>query len=118
MTFNPSRRIRGPVFAHVLLAGCALTPLTIATAYAGPIAATPAAAPRAAGLITGTVSQAGSGDYLDGASVSTPALDMSTVVDRTGRFTLVGVPAGTHDLVIRYVGFPDVTRSVTVAVFV
>ncbi|MEG8025394.1 TonB-dependent receptor [Sphingomonas aurantiaca] len=115
MKSNPSRRIRGPVLAHVLLAGCALTPLTIATAYAGPIAATPAAAPRAAGSITGTVSQAGSGDYLDGASVSIPALDLSTVVDRTGRFTLVGVPAGTHDLVIRYVGFPDARRTVTVA---
>ncbi|MEG8051855.1 TonB-dependent receptor [Sphingomonas aurantiaca] len=115
MKSNPSRRIRGPVLAHVLLAGCALTPLTIATAYAGPIAATPAATPRAAGSITGTVSQAGSGDYLDGASVSIPALDLSTVVDRTGRFTLVGVPAGTHDLVIRYVGFPDARRTVTVA---
>ncbi|MGA1800044.1 TonB-dependent receptor [Sphingomonas sp. 4RDLI-65] len=115
MKSNLSNRVRGRVLAHVLLAGCALSPLTIASAHARPDAATPAGAPRAPGAITGTVSQAGSGDYLDGASVSIPALDLSTVVDRTGRFALVGVPAGTHDVVIRYVGYPDARRTVTVA---
>ncbi|RXD07227.1 TonB-dependent receptor [Sphingomonas sp. UV9] len=120
MKSNLSRRIRGPVLAHALLAGCALAPLTLATAHADPIGAipigaNPVAAPRAPGAITGTVSQAGSGEYLDGASVSIPALDLSTVVDRTGRFSLVGVPAGTHELAIRYVGFPDARRTVTVA---
>lgn len=115
MKSNLSNRVRGRVLAHALLAGCALTPLTIASAHARPDTATPAGAPRAPGAITGTVSQAGSGDYLDGASVSIPALDLSTVVDRTGRFSLVGVPAGTHDVVIRYVGYPDARRTVTVA---
>ncbi len=115
MKSNLSNRVRGRVLAHALLAGCALSPLTIASAHARPDAATPAGAPRAPGAITGTVSQAGSGEYLDGASVSIPALDLSTVVDRTGRFSLVGVPAGTHELVIRYVGFPDARRTVTVA---
>jgi TonB-dependent receptor len=115
MKSNLSRRVGGRVLAHVLLAGCALTPLTIAAAHAALADAEPVGAPRAAGSVSGTVSQAGSGDYLDGASVSIPALDLSTVVDRTGRFTLLGVPAGTHDVVIRYVGFPDAQRSVTVA---
>ena len=107
MKSNLSTRVRGRVLAHALLAGCALTSLTATSAYARPDAAAPMGAPRAPGAITGTVSQAGSGDYLDGASVSIPALELSAVVDRTGRFSLVGVPAGTHELVIRYVGFPD-----------
>jgi TonB-dependent receptor len=115
MKSNLSTRVRGRVLAHVLLTGCALTSLTATSAYARPDAATPVGAPRALGSITGTVSQAGSGDYLDGASVSIPTLELSTVVDRTGRFSLVGVPAGTHELVIRYVGFPDARRTVTVA---
>ncbi len=127
MITDLSRRVRGRVFAHALLTGCALVPLTIATAHAERVdaaaadtaaadtAAPAVAAPRAPGSITGIVTQAGSGDYLDGASVSIPALDLSAVVDRTGRFTLLGVPAGTHDVVIRYVGFPDARRSVTVA---
>ncbi len=115
MKSNLSTRVRGRVLAHVLLTGCALTSLTATSAYARPDAATPVGAARALGSITGTVSQAGSGDYLDGASVSIPTLELSTVVDRTGRFSLVGVPAGTHELVIRYVGFPDAHRTVTVA---
>ncbi|MET0376344.1 MAG: TonB-dependent receptor plug domain-containing protein, partial [Rhizorhabdus sp.] len=112
---NLSNRVRGRVLAHVLLTGCALTSLTVASAHARPNAATPVAAPRTAGSIVGTVSQVGSGEYLDGASVSIPALDLSAVVDRTGRYTLLGVPAGTHEVVIRYVGFPDAVRTVTVA---
>ncbi|RZM36649.1 MAG: carboxypeptidase-like regulatory domain-containing protein, partial [Sphingomonas sp.] len=115
MKSNLSTRVCGRVLAHALLTGCALTTLTIASAHARPNAATPAGAPRAAGSITGTVSQVGSGEYLDGASVSIPALDLSTVVDRTGRFTLLGVPVGTHEIVIRYVGYPDARRTVTVA---
>ncbi|SFO16929.1 TonB-dependent receptor [Sphingomonas sp. OK281] len=115
MKSNLSNRVRGRVLAHALLAGSALTSLTVASAHARPNAAAPAGAPRAAGSITGNVSQVGSGEYLDGASVSIPALDLSTVVDRTGRFTLLGVPAGTHEIVVRYVGFPDARRTVTVA---
>ena len=118
MIIGLSHRASGPIFARALLLGSAMVPLATGIAHAAPIAqpaATPAAAaPRASGSITGTVSQAGSGDYLDGASVSIPALGLSTAADRTGRFTLSGVPVGTHDVVIRYVGFPDLTRSVTV----
>ncbi len=125
MIIDLSHRVRGRVIAHALLTGCALTPLTIATAHAAPFAARsvsaevpdvePAGAPRAPGSVTGIVSQAGSGDYLDGASISIPALDLSAVADRTGRYTLLGVPAGSHDVVIRYVGFPDAVRTVTVS---
>ncbi|KQM63455.1 hypothetical protein ASE75_13555 [Sphingomonas sp. Leaf17] len=110
MTIDPSRRIRGRALVAALLLGCAAMPFTTAAAHAET-----AAEPRAGGVIAGTVSQAGSGEYLDGASVGIPALGLATVADRTGRYELTGVPAGTHDVVIRYVGFPDVTRSVTVA---
>ncbi len=119
MKSNLSRRVCGRALAHALLAGCALTPMTIAAAHADvlpePANATPVGAPRAPGSLVGTVSQAGSGEYLDGASVSIPALDLSATADRTGRFELLGVPAGTHDVVIRYIGFPDAHRTVTMA---
>ena len=110
MTIDPSRRFCGRLLVPALLLGCAVMPFT-----PGMARAEAAVEPRAGATIAGIVSQAGSGEYLDGASVAIPALGLATVADRTGRFELTGVPAGTHDVVIRYVGFPDVTRSVTVA---
>lgn len=79
-------RISGRVFAQVLLAGCALAPMTVATAHAGPTSAEPVRAPRAPGLVIDTISQAGSGEYLIGASVSIAALDLSATPNQTGRF--------------------------------
>ncbi|WP_436805252.1 TonB-dependent receptor [Sphingomonas sp. DT-51] len=67
----------------------------------------------AAGSVTGTVTQA-NGEYLDGASVAIPALDRATAADRSGRFTISDLPAGTHEVVVRYVGFPDQRRTITV----
>ena len=73
-----------------------------------------AAPVRAPGSVSGTVTQA-NGEYLDGASVAIPALDRATVADRSGRFQIADLPAGTHEVVIRYVGFPDQRRTITVA---
>ena len=117
MIIGLSHRARGPAVLRALLIGSAMIPLAIGIARAEPVdgpAAAAAPAPRGNASITGTISQAGSGDYLDGASVSIPALGLATAADRAGRFTLAGIPAGTHDVVVRYVGFPDARRSVTV----
>ncbi|WP_375404458.1 TonB-dependent receptor [uncultured Sphingomonas sp.] len=67
----------------------------------------------APGSVSGTVTQ-GNGEYLDGASVAIPALDRATVADRSGRFTMSDLPAGTHEVVIRFVGFPDQRRTIVV----
>ena len=108
------RRIGGRSFVQALLAsGGYAAMMTGSVAAETPVAVgrAPIAAP---GSVTGTVTQA-NGEYLDGASVAIPALDRATVADRSGRFTINDLPAGTHEIVIRYVGFPDQRRTVTIA---
>ena len=46
------------------------------------------------GVISGNVSNAGTGNLLEGARVDVPALGLSTYTDNTGRFVLSNVPAG------------------------
>lgn len=78
----------------------------VATACAALLAcmiATPAAA-QTTGAITGRVSSADWNSYLEGADVRLPRLNMQAVTDREGRFTFVRVPAGTHVLVVSYLG--------------
>ena len=69
MIIGLSHRARGPAVLRALLIGSAMIPLAIGIARAEPVdgpAATAAPAPRGNASITGTISQAGSGDYLDG----------------------------------------------------
>jgi TonB-dependent receptor len=109
------RRTSGRSFAHLLLAGCGCAALTTNAVAARPLDAAPATAPaNTPGSVSGSVTQA-NGEYLDGASVAIPVLDRATVVDRSGRYELLNLPAGTYELVVRYVGFPDQRLSVTIA---
>ncbi|MBL9189883.1 MAG: TonB-dependent receptor [Opitutaceae bacterium] len=66
----------------------------------------PAAAVRAAdtGVIAGAVSNSQSGNMLEGARVEIPKLGLSTLTDGTGRYTFGSVPAGTHEVVVTYIG--------------
>ena len=73
------------------------------------------AADGATGTITGTVSNAATGNLLEGARIEAPALGLSTLADNTGRYLLPGVPAGTHQLVVTYIGLDTVRTQVTVA---
>ena len=77
-------------------------------ALSGPagIAAEPARNVTAAltGSVAGTVSNAGTGNLLEGAHVELPTLGIVAVADRTGRFMLNGIPAGTHEIVASYTG--------------
>jgi TonB-dependent receptor len=66
------------------------------------------------GSVTGSVSNSATGDLLQGASVTVPALGVSTLTDATGRFTLAGLPAGAHELVATYTGLDPVRHTVTV----
>ena len=66
------------------------------------------------GTITGTVADAESGQLLDGAQVHIPALGLGVLSRDGGRFTIEGVPAGTHELRAELIGHLDVVRTVTV----
>lgn len=113
MIENHSCRARGRSFVQALLAGCGYAAIVTGSAAAQTPVALSTAPARAPGSVSGTVSQA-NGEYLDGASVAIPALDRSTAADRSGRFTISDLPAGTHEVVIRYFGFPDQRRTITV----
>ena len=87
------------------LAVCSISALTV-----------PAAAQsEEIGRLSGQVSDAAQGKNLRGASVEIPALNLTTQTDSEGRFTLRRVPAGTHSVVINYVGRTEVTETVTIA---
>ncbi len=69
----------------------------------------------AGGTLTGNVSNAATGNLLEGARVEVPALGLSALTDQTGRYLLTGVPAGTHELVATYLGLDAVRATVAVA---
>ncbi|MXX33655.1 MAG: TonB-dependent receptor plug domain-containing protein, partial [Gemmatimonadetes bacterium] len=66
------------------------------------------------GTITGTVADAESGELLDGVQIHIPTLGIGVLSRDGGRFTLEGVPAGTHELRAELIGHLDVVRTVTV----
>lgn len=68
----------------------------------------------AQGLVSGTVLDSASGRSITGAAVRIESLGRETVTDRAGRFTMVGVPAGEHEMVTRYLGFVPARVRVTV----
>ena len=67
-----------------------------------------------AGVVTGSVNNAGTGNLLEGAKVEIPALGFVTLADNTGRYVLSGVPAGTHEIVASYLGLDAARSSVVV----
>lgn len=68
----------------------------------------------ATGSIAGNVSNAGTGNLLEGARIALPALRLDTLTDETGRFVLNDVPAGAHEIVVTYLGLD--TQKFTVNV--
>jgi TonB-dependent receptor len=84
--------------------GLILFCLTVASASAQP----------ATGTVRGRVSSEESKSYLQGASVILEALRLSTYTDSEGGFVFVGLPVGSHQLVVSYTGLK--TRSVVVNV--
>ncbi len=64
-----------------------------------------------AGSITGNVSNAATGNMLEGARVTVPQLGLSAFTDNTGRFILTNVPVGTHEIVVNYIGL-DTMKAV------
>jgi len=66
----------------------------------------------AVGSVTGTVSDAATGDAIAGAAVSTAGLSVTTGSD--GKFTLSGLPAGTVSVTLAAYGYQSRTQTVTV----
>jgi TonB-dependent receptor len=67
------------------------------------------------GVIAGSVSNAATGNLLEGARVTIKALGIAGFADNTGRYVLTGVPAGTHELEVSYIGLDAVRAQVAVA---
>ena len=64
--------------------------------------------------MTGAVSNNATGNLLEGAQISVPALGLRTLSDNTGRYVLPALPAGTHEVVVTYVGLDPARTTVTV----
>ncbi len=67
------------------------------------------------GSITGTVTDAESGETIPGVNVSIPELNIGAATDVDGEYTIEGVPAGTHTLSVSFVGYQTNEAEVTVS---
>ena len=68
-----------------------------------------------AGVITGNVSNAATRNLLSGARVEIPSHALGALTDDTGRYVLAGVPAGSHEVLVSYIGLDSVRRQVSLA---
>jgi TonB-linked SusC/RagA family outer membrane protein len=75
--------------------------------------AAPASA-QATGTVTGTVVDATSGRTLESAQVYIPALNMGGLSNAQGRFLILNVPAGSHELRVELIGYSSVTENLSV----
>src|SRR5947209_4575504 len=67
------------------------------------------------GRISGYVSNAASGNLLQGARVEVPQLGATTLTDESGRFTFDGLPPGNYQVAASYLGLDNMKAEVTVA---
>ena len=78
------------------------------------LALAPAAAFAQGGTIRGVVTEQGSGQALQGVSVSVVGTNQTVVTNQEGRFALTNVAAGPRTLRAARIGFSAATRTVTV----
>lgn len=69
----------------------------------------------AQGVIFGTVKDGAANEPLGFASVGIPALNLGATTELNGAYRLLKVPAGTHKVVISYLGYQELTFEVTVS---
>jgi iron complex outermembrane recepter protein len=87
--------------------------LALTPGQAAENAPNPAAA-NSGGELTGTVSNTATRNLLEGAKVELPQLGLSALTDNTGRFVLAGVPPGTHELTVSYIGLDPIRSRIAV----
>ncbi|MBN2731261.1 MAG: SusC/RagA family TonB-linked outer membrane protein [Balneolaceae bacterium] len=68
----------------------------------------------AQGTITGTITDAQTGETIPGANVFIPELGQGASTDAEGQYTINNVPAGTYNMRITFVGYKTINRSVDV----
>jgi TonB-linked SusC/RagA family outer membrane protein len=66
------------------------------------------------GTIQGTIVEAGTQRPLEAAQVWVSGLQLNTLADVRGRFLLVNVPVGTHEVQVQTLGFATTSQTVTV----
>jgi iron complex outermembrane recepter protein len=104
---------------HRILPACAL--VRAAVALAGIVlllfsaAATLSAQAGATGSLRGKVYNSGTGNYLEGATVTVVGTGQIQLTDRLGQYAFTSVPAGYLTLRVSYPGLPDSTMSAMVA---
>jgi len=64
----------------------------------------PAARAAASGVVSGSVSNSQTRNALEGARVELPKLGLSVFTDPIGRYVFSGVPVGTHEIAVTYIG--------------
>ncbi len=69
---------------------------------------------QSVGTVTGTVTDAASGEKLEAVQVHIPALKLGVVSDEQGRFTIPNVPSGAHELRADLIGYSSATSVITV----
>lgn len=74
----------------------------------------PARAKSGTGTISGSVVDASTGKFLEGAEVSVEGTNLHATSAREGVYSISGVPAGPHNLVVSYPGLEVKTAAVTV----
>jgi TonB-dependent receptor len=90
---------------------------SLTVSHAAADSETPALAEPAAvrvGTLSGRVVSP-EGEPLPGAVVRIPAAGLSSVTDVNGRFTFPRVPDGTHQVTVTYIGYQEVSESVTIS---
>ncbi len=75
----------------------------------------PSAHAAETGAIAGSVSNSATHNTLEGAVVAVPALKISTLTDSSGRYILTGLPSGTHEIVVTYLGLDPMRDAVTLS---
>jgi TonB-dependent receptor len=68
----------------------------------------------ATGVLTGTVSNTATRNLLEGARIELPQVGLTAFTDNTGRYVLTGVPAGTYDVMVSYIGLDNARAQVSV----
>ncbi len=97
---KPERALRG-------LLRFSIAALTI-FAFAGDVAA------QVVGTVNGTVTRRSNREPVAGAQVSVVGTNLGALTGNQGRFSISGVPAGSQEIRVDFIGFGQVTRTVVV----